>query len=96
MNDTLTVVSVPRSWAGVPRPSNAATARKPARTPRGAGMGSWASAVATAATPPPSGRRHTPINAVPADKAAVMRSTGRLTYSAGWSSKKAIAFDAAI
>jgi hypothetical protein len=41
-------------------------------------------------------RRHTPLTSVAADKAAVIKSTGRLTDAAGWTSKKPITFDAAI
>jgi len=41
-------------------------------------------------------QRETPLSQITADKAAVMRSTGRLTYSAGWRDEKAITFDAAI
>lgn len=41
-------------------------------------------------------RQHTPISVLAADPAAVARATARLTYAAGWSTKKAITFDAAI
>jgi len=60
-------------------------------------MNSWATTIQQGpADSRKTEKRHTPISAVTADKAAVMRSTGRLTYSAGWSSKKAITFDAAL
>jgi hypothetical protein len=41
-------------------------------------------------------RRHTPLSSVATDKAAVIKSTGRLTDAAGWTSKKPITFNAAI
>ncbi|MDX3749370.1 hypothetical protein [Streptomyces sp. AK08-02] len=41
-------------------------------------------------------RRHTPLTPVATDKAAVIKSTGRLTDAAGWTSKKPTAFNAAI
>lgn len=44
----------------------------------------------------PAPRRHTPLVSVATDKAAAIKSTGRLTDAAGWTSKKPITFDAAI
>ncbi|WP_055530508.1 hypothetical protein [Streptomyces graminilatus] len=41
-------------------------------------------------------RRHTPLMSAATDKAAAVRSTGRLTDAAGWASKKPITFNAAI
>lgn len=41
-------------------------------------------------------RPHTPLSAAADGKAATARATGRITYSAGWSTKKSITFDAAL
>lgn len=70
-------------------------------------MSASAIALASGATPAPAAaatstllrpapRRHTPLASVATDKAAVIRSTGRLTDGNGWTSKKPITFDAAI
>lgn len=86
MKHMLTVQAIPRRFTDTPGKPD----RKPAQ---GGGMKSWASVVAE---PEPSGRSHAPLAAATADRAAVMTSVGRLTYSAGWGSKKAITFDSAI